>query len=135
MSRKKNHKVPAQLARVQQRFAVWRRTRRARTRIPEPLWAAAVKLAASFGIHQTASALKLDYYSLKKRLEQMPCESLSARASGQRPAFVELQAPLAPAAECVIELEDAQGASMRVHLKGVDVPDVVALSHSFWNPQ
>lgn len=136
MTRKKKHKMPAQLARLEQRFAVWRRTRKARTRIPEPLWASAVKLAASFGIHRTASTLKLDYYSLKERLEQMPSESVSDYVSGQRPAFVELRPAVpAPAGECLIEFEDAQGASMRVHLKGVDVPDLVALGRSFWNPQ
>jgi hypothetical protein len=31
--------------------------------------------------------------------------------------------------------EDAAGAKMRVHLKGVEAPDVVALSRSFWEAQ
>ena len=35
--------------------------------------------------------------------------------------------------ECVIELEDATGSRMRVHVKGQDIPDVLALSRSFWN--
>jgi hypothetical protein len=33
----------------------------------------------------------------------------------------------------VIEWEDVAGARMRVHLKGQDVPDLLALSRSFWN--
>ena len=104
MSGRKRRKVPPRLVRVQQRFAAWRRTRKPRTRIPEPLWASAVKSAARCGLHQTASALKLDYYSLKRRLEQTVPESVSARA-----AFIEVPTPvLAPLGECVIEFEDAQ---------------------------
>ena len=33
----------------------------------------------------------------------------------------------------VIELEDVAGSRMRVHLKGYGVPDLLALSRSFWN--
>ena len=32
-----------------------------------------------------------------------------------------------------VELEDAAGAKMRVHLQGVAMPDLAALSRSFWN--
>ena len=35
--------------------------------------------------------------------------------------------------ECVIELEDATGSRMRVQMKGQNLPDVLALSRSFWN--
>ena len=35
--------------------------------------------------------------------------------------------------ECVVELEDAAGSRMRVHVKGHNLPDVLALSRSFWN--
>ena len=34
--------------------------------------------------------------------------------------------------ECTLELEDAEGAKMRVYLKGVAMPDLAALSRSFW---
>ena len=49
------------------------------------------------------------------------------------PAFLEL-APAADRGECTVELEDASGAKMRVHLMGVPMPDLAALSRSFWNP-
>ena len=39
------------------------------------------------------------------------------------------------ASECVIEFEDGGGAVMRVHLKGTEVPDVLALGRSFWNAE
>jgi len=34
--------------------------------------------------------------------------------------------------ECVIELEDAAGCRMRVQMKGLNLPDVRALSRDFW---
>jgi hypothetical protein len=33
-----------------------------------------------------------------------------------------------------LELENAAGAKMRIHLKNVATPDLAALSRSFWNP-
>ncbi len=116
--------IPAPLARLAQRFAAWRKTRAVGERIPERLWKAASKLAATHGLHVTARALKLDYYSLKKRVGGSPPAS----------TFVELpSSPLVSPPECVIEWEDAAGARMRVHVKGQPLPDLLALSRSFWN--
>ena len=70
MSTKRTCDLPARLENLRQRFERWRRTRKVRSRIPEPLWAAAVKSAAKYGIHRTAKALRVDYYALKKRVEQ-----------------------------------------------------------------
>ena len=55
--------------RARDRFVAWRRTRKPKSRIPEPLWSLAVKLVATHGLHRVAATLKLDYYSLKKRVE------------------------------------------------------------------
>jgi hypothetical protein len=88
-----------------------------------------VKLADAHGLNRTASVLRLDYYSLKKRVE-----STKPGAGSAAPAFVELSPPsMATADECLIEFEDDAGASMRVHLKGYDAPDLVALGRNFWN--
>jgi hypothetical protein len=48
--------------------------------IPEPLWSAAVKLAEVHGIHLTAKALGVDYYSLQKRLEEKSASAARAVA-------------------------------------------------------
>jgi len=37
--------------------------------------------------------------------------------------------------ECCVEWEDATGSKMRVHLKGTVMPDLAALSRSFWNQE
>jgi hypothetical protein len=52
---------------------------------------------------------------------------------GAATKFLEL-APIgrAGSAECILELEDAGGAKMRVHLKGFEGPDLTALTRTFW---
>ena len=166
MSASKRPDLPAGLEGVQRRFERWRRTRRGHARIPDALWAAAVKAAGRHGLHRTVRALRLDYYSLKERVEGQvgiardPAAKVGAgprRPSARKPfdrrrriparkrpgyrrtdtaqslpAFLELAPPAAPC-QCTVEWEDAAGAKMRVELKGTAMPDLAALSRSFWN--
>jgi len=103
-------------------------------------------MVGSFGLHRTSRALRLEYYSLKKRVEQQSTLAADppAKVAGRRrstmpldvsssPTFVEL-APVAERCECTVELEDTAGSKMRVCLRGVRMPDLAALSRSFWNP-
>ena len=128
MRRRKRREVPARLSRLEQRFAAWRKTRRPGERIPQSLWKAAAKLAKDCGLNRTARVLKLDYNSLRKQVDRFREQTTVSEP------FVELPS-IALASECVIELEDGTGASMRMHLKGTDLPDVLALSRSFWNAE
>lgn len=125
MAGRNRREVPPELSRARDRFQAWRRTRTPKSRIPDRLWALAVKLTAAHGLNRTARTLNLDYYSLKKRVDV---------TSGQRDssshAFVELPPPIAGVRECVIEFEDGTGMSIRVHLKGYDATDVVAVGRS-----
>ena len=124
----KRGEVPARLLRLKQRFTDWRRTRVQGARIPHRLWKSAAKLAADYGLNQTATVLKLDYYSLKRHVDKQFAETPSTAA------FIELPSiPVSHASECTIEFEDGAGASMRMHLKGTDIPDLLALGRSFWN--
>jgi hypothetical protein len=127
-------KLPARLEIVRRRFERWRRTCTGRSRIPDSLWAMAVELADAYGIHPTARALRVDYYSLKKRTEAEPAAEpgLSEEAAA---TFLELPRPgSASPCQCTLECEDASGARMRVHLTSEVPPDLAALSRSFWNP-
>jgi hypothetical protein len=135
MSSRNTRDLPARLDRIQRRFERWRRTHRARSRISDTLWAAAVKAAASYGICRTARALRVDYYSLKERVEKA-CSSAGLPEGGVGAAtFLELAPPSQTGpGECTLELEDADGAKMRIHLKGFAAPDMAALSRNFWNP-
>jgi hypothetical protein len=55
--------VARQFNRISERLEQWRKTRKHRARIPERLWKAAVRVARKHGLHRTARALRLDYYS------------------------------------------------------------------------
>jgi hypothetical protein len=93
-----------------------------------------VTLAKTHGVHRTAKALRLDYYALKKRVAQATGDALGVPVS-QTPTFLEfLPQPAAGTCECLLELQDGSGATMRVQLKGIGSPDLAALSRSFWNP-
>jgi hypothetical protein len=93
-------------------------------------------MADRYGINRTATALGIEYYSLKKRAQTHQVPSRRAAKSARRkhpvPAFVELPAAPAGTTECVIEMEKAGGPKMRIHLKGVAAPDLVSLSRGLW---
>jgi hypothetical protein len=126
--------LPARLEGVRRRFETWRRRRKVRSPIPKELWAAAVKMAGTYGIHRTAKALRVDYYALKKRVEGSPAVTASSRPAGDAEVtFVELSPPAWPGAgECMLAMEDAGGAKLRVRLKGFGAPDLAALTRSFY---
>ena len=128
---RRRDEVPARLQRLQQRFAAWRKSRRRGERIPKTLWRTAARLATEYGLHRVSSVLKLDFYSLQKHVDRQQADSAPPTA-----AFVELCSPSMPfASECVIELEDGIGSRLRVHLKGAEVPDVLALARGFWDAE
>ena len=119
---------PADLVRAQQRFQAWREQRTPGTRIPESLWAIAAKLAKVHGVSRTAAALRLDYYGLKQR-----AEDLATPNSPASPPFVELTPSLLLARQCHFEFENRAGVVIRVQLLGYDAADIEALSRGFGN--
>jgi len=130
----RNTPVTTRLQRTRRRFTHWRSTRSRGTPIPEALWASAVELARDYGLYRTSRALRLDYNALKKRLESATHHSSGGESSG--PTFFELVPPSqAHFPECLIELENSQGAKMRIHLKGANIPDLAALSSAFWTAE
>jgi hypothetical protein len=134
MKTRKPADLPGDLESSRRRFEQWRRRRRGRTPIPEALWAEAVTLAGRYGVSRTARTLRVGYRSLKERVAREADCWASTSPMPSKPAFLELAIPSqAGAGECLLEWEDAAGAKMRLHLKGgVEVPDLVALSRSFW---
>lgn len=132
MQNAKSNQLPGPLRRGAERFERWRRTHERGTHIPEWLWTLAANLAATYGVSKAASTLKLDYYSLKRRLPKIKMPA----AGGGPPAFLDLSMPaLTAPGECVIECENVDGARMRIHLKGVALPDLAALSRSLWSAE
>ena len=115
--------LSAAISRTQQKIEQWRQRHRPRAPIPEELWRQAAELACAYGINRIAKALRLDYYSLKKRA------AAAARSGERAPEFVEILPGGMPTArpECTIEVEDASGVKMRIRIQGGDLPDVAAL--------
>ena len=135
MGIKKTREIPRRLEGVRRRIEQWRRSRKVRAPIPDPLWAAAVRMAKSYGMNRTARTLRLNYYGLKKRVEQQVVGVAGAVGMGGAVPFVELAPlPSTNVCECFLELENG-GAKMRIQLKGITMPDLVALSQTFWNRQ
>ena len=81
--------VPGDLAEARSRFQAWRNRRKRAAAFPRDLWALAAKLATRYGISRTATVLGLDYYGLKKRVEEAGDQPQSSR-----PSFVELPLPV-----------------------------------------
>ena len=128
MGTRERGQLPLDLVRGRARFQAWRTRRKVGTRIPRTLWAVAVRLAKTHGVCRAATALGLDYYSLKKRTE-----SPATPRQSDGPVFVEFTAPATVTKQCQVELNNGSGATMRVQLVGYDAADVEALSRSFWD--
>lgn len=121
-------KLPTDLVQARGRLKAWRAHRQPGQRIPESLWARAVRLAMKHGVNRTAAALALDYYSLKQRTEEA-----ADRSPSSRPAFVEVSAPIVAGKQGLFELDNGAGATLRVQLVGYDATDIEALTRRFWN--
>lgn len=122
-----NHKnaspIPEAVLQLQRQLDQFRGTQSRRTKLPEPLWQAAVELARQHGVYPVAHPLRLDYMQLKKRLSGVP----GRRRKPSKPAFVELISPQPALAECAIEFESASGSKMRIQWKAATPPDWASL--------
>ena len=105
------------LEEVCQQFEYWRQTRKKRCPIPQELWQAAETLYPEYSLYNISKALRLNYTDLKQRLERKQPASIPSAIS--RAEFIELNinSPIRPQ-ECLVEMEDAFGAKMRMHFKG-----------------
>jgi len=115
------------LNRLRRQVIAWRRSRPAHGAIPDELWESAATLARSHGASRVSRTLHLDFYKIRRRLREAP-------TSPPAPTFVEISCP-SPAtsggATCAVELSDARGANLRMHLPA-DAPTLVALAEAFW---
>jgi hypothetical protein len=131
MTRRHNG-ISADMARAAARFDQWRRSASSPGRIPDSLWKLAVELAQEYGVSRTATALKLGYYDLKKRVAERTAVSEPGRHGKAADGFVELDvAALAMPCQCRIEFEKPCGSRLRIEVQG-SMPDLEALGRSFW---
>ena len=128
----KKHVIQRQtLSQVKEQFKTWRKTRKSPRPIPKNLWAAAVSLTAKHSISQIAKELVLDYTALKKRAA---IQKKDAAVSTRPPDFIEVNLqPAAAVAECIVEMQDIDGAKMRMHFRGRPDFDLLELAKAFWS--
>jgi hypothetical protein len=119
------------LEQLRRRFDKFRSTQPLRSRLPEPLWTAAAEVATRYGVHATARALRLDYRSLKDRVENRD-RPKQKRAAATQPTFVELVGPaLGAVTNCSVEVESTQGSKLRLELKAIATTELVNLIRAF----
>ena len=122
---------PPQLQPLAQRLQAWRATRPLGQRIPEELWKAAADLARVHGLSRTATALKLSYSDLQRRLSGQRVSRRRRQLSP--PAFVEL-APALPATlrECgTLEVVQGSGSRLIVRLPNAKPRELLPLVKLF----
>jgi hypothetical protein len=135
--------IDDRLEELEAQFKEWREGRRRGERIPPSLWDAAAELARDHGVPRVANRLRLNAAFLTRRLASPVAGQAQPEAA--EPEFVELlTAPAAPAiapaaggheaaADCVVELHNARGATMRVELNAGALAGLAHLCRAFWS--
>jgi len=102
---------------IKKRFATWRSTtRQGKRKVPEDLWAGAVKLSAWFSLSAIAQALGIDFNALKQRALQQqdsrPLEKLPATTE-----FIELSHPVFPISQNqqIAEIFSSDGSVLKLY--------------------
>lgn len=123
------------LAQVVERFKRWRDSRVAGTRIPAQLWDAAVVVATVHGVAGTCKVLGLDEHRLKRRMA-LADRQVQPPQPVHQARFVELFAAPVPASaagthECMVELQNTRGATMRLQLQGAGLSALAGVCGAF----
>jgi len=144
---------------VARKFSQWRESRVRGERIPVALWSEAVQMCQEHTPQRVAGVLRIALAGLMRRITR--ASDGTAARSGLDTEFVEIimtttsagmpsaaasrlelaSTPKAPgeavtpmpAPECLLELENAHGAKMRVQLNGQGLTSLGALLSSFWS--
>ena len=120
------------LQELAKQLAEWRRTHAVGVRIPDWLWKWAAEVAALHGVGRTATALKLNYGNLKRRIAERTAAAPLRPEDMSSAGFVELHpGPCAMPCQCRIEFEKPCGSRLRMELTG-SMPDLAALARGFW---
>ena len=124
-----NEAPPLELTDVRHALEVWRKARKHRQPIPETIWTWIAALARVHGVSAMARALRLDYYTLQRRVAQIS-QVPSAPASSE---FVELEfPPSAGLRACVAELEDGRGRKLTLRWGEAPGGELLGIVRAFW---
>jgi hypothetical protein len=119
------------------KFCEWRKSKKSsKDRIPEELWAEAVKLAQKDSVFRVSQKLRLSYIDLKKRMGKSNREGM--RRSNEEGDFMELKvsAPTHPflreaTSHCIMELIRGDGAQLKVYSTHGATIDITRICESF----
>lgn len=120
------------LEQVLEQFKAWRQSRKKRSAIPDALWQTAVNLCQDHTISKVSSTLRLNHTVLKQRVQT--CGLSQSVPCITAPGFIELDmGPTKWASECIVEMADQKGATMRMYFKGQAGLDLLELGKAFWD--
>lgn len=125
--KKESKSSESKIEKVGKKFEEWRKNREKRSAIPESLWKAATGLHPEYSACKISQALRLDYNKLKKRIFKLP-ETREPPA-----AFIELAIPSPGLGknEWSIEMENIDGAKIKINVKSTQMIDLEAICQSF----
>jgi hypothetical protein len=103
------------------RFSAWRSSEsKGKRKVPEDLWADAVKLTTFFSISAVATSMGIDYSALKKRVLRQNQNFLEPVSGGK---FVEISCPAHPGSFSpfmqIAEIIDAGGSVLKLYSGGI----------------
>jgi hypothetical protein len=131
MNRKAIQTIKPTLEEVQDRFRIWRKTRKKRTSIPRDLWKAAIEQTQSYSINIVSKALGLSYTDLKRRVKASRANVYSNPS--EVAAFVELDLKDTMPGRCVIEMDTPRGDRLKMDFMGTVGIDLLKLAKAFWD--
>lgn len=139
-----DNSLPADLAKLQQRFEHWRSTRTTRSPIPEDLLKAARTLLDRYSTSLVCRACRLHPNSLRKPATVNSRTALTEKAAGQSaaitppifyslPPAASLPEPLVPAPDsaCRLLLERPDGARLTLTIPPLDAAALASLCSGF----
>ena len=125
--------IKDRLTQLSERMEAWRKDPKKSRYIPEELWQAAVDLTKDYSIYHISKTLRLNYKDLKNRVKSQMQGDLAIDNSPS-PSFIELDIKKTSPSEeqCIVTMEDGNGAKMTIQLQSKRGLDLYELSRSFW---
>lgn len=119
------------MKKVQEQFKNWRKNKSRRgSATPKHLWEAAVKLHGDYSTYEIARDLRVGYSKLQSLISEA-----SKTKTESTPGFIQMEIPpLLPQSkqdEWSIEMENANGAKMKISGRGSQMPNIAMICQSF----
>jgi len=115
---------------IRQQLEMWRSTSKKGKAIPKQIWDSTVRLAQEYGVSSASKELRLSYNDLKKRVYSFHTQKREKEISKSSFIELDLNGSTSPE-ECIVEMEDNRGSKMKIHIKGQNGLDFIALGRAF----